>query len=85
MWETEKDIVIIFDLPSVEKQKIDLNIDENVLSLKASIDKNNGYFTKIHLPVAVQENKIESTFKNGVLEVIIPKKNVLKSAKMNAK
>lgn len=83
MWETQKDILIIFDLPAVEKQHIDVTIEKNVLTLKANIDKNNGFFTKIHLPTEVLANKIESKFKNGVLEVVIPKKNVSKSAKVN--
>lgn len=83
-------LVIKIDIPGFEKKNIQLNLNENILSIKAEreIDENqkqdmicnqrpNLIDKKIRLPIAVKESKEEVTsakYEDGVLTVIIPVK-----------
>lgn len=81
------------ELPGVEKDNIDLTITKDSITLKGEVKKEEeikeedyyscegsyGSFTRtIALPVEVDSGKAKATFKNGVLEIVLPKKEELK-------
>ncbi len=87
--ETEKEILIMADLPYVKKDNISLSVSEDMLDLEASLDQSlkfaqwgtiqrNTEFCKFHthikLPPNVDSNDIEATFKNGFLQIKLPKR-----------
>lgn len=86
--ETENEIIITADLPYVSSDKIDLHVSEDMLHLEAPLDQAVKYsqwtlqrqiefqkFRKhIKLPPNVESDKIDASFKNGILEIRIPKK-----------
>jgi len=89
MIETHDEIIITADLPYVAKENIDIQVTDDMLGLKASLDtpvkfaqwgtvQRNTEFYKfrkhLKLPVNVESNKIIATFKNGILQIRIPKK-----------
>lgn len=87
--ETEKDYQIHCDLPGVNNEDLDLSFSNGFLTLKAerkssnekktdtghSIERSFGKVQRrIAIPSSADTEKVEATFKNGVLTVFLPKK-----------
>jgi HSP20 family protein len=69
-----KDISITVEIPNVEKKDIDLRTTENNLEIK--VDKPDQQFHRnVVLPCKVKPKTTKATYKNGVLDVIIKRKN----------
>ena len=79
------------DFPGFDKKNIDLSIEDGVLKLSAIQDDNQldtsytlkeRQSTKMErsfvLPESILENKIKAIFKNGVLQINIPKEEEVK-------
>jgi len=90
------------DLPGVDKKDVDINIEENILTISGKrelkkeqreddyykIESSYGSFSRsFTLPQKIDLEKIEAEFNNGVLEVVIPKQNIIeeKSKKIEIK
>lgn len=86
--EEEDKYTLEADLPGMGQDDVDLHIENNVLTLKSAREheeekKEQGYlirerrstsFTRsFPLPKGVDQDKIDATFKNGVLTVTMPK------------
>ena len=70
--ETESEVRVVVELPGVEKTDIKLHGTED--SLEIAVDTPNyKYGKEVQLPTKVQVKDAHSTYKNGVLEVILPK------------
>jgi HSP20 family protein len=70
----EKDhIRVIAELPGVSKGNIDLEVKEDILKISAQ-RKERKYSKEVLLPSAVKKEKIESSYKNGILEIKLLKK-----------
>ena len=76
--ETDSEVRVVTELPGVEKTDIKLHGTED--SLTVSVDTAQyKYYKEVTLPVKVRVKDAKSTYKNGVLEVVIPKIEALKS------
>ncbi len=74
--ETNDDVHVIAELPGVEKTDIKLHGTEDELTI--SVDTPHyKYFKEVALPVKVRVKEANSTYKNGVLEVVLPKAEAL--------
>jgi HSP20 family protein len=74
--ETNDDVHVVAELPGVEKTDIKLHGTEDELTI--SVDTPHyKYFKEVVLPVKVRVKEANSTYKNGVLEVVLPKAEVL--------
>jgi len=86
--EKEDKIIAKAELPGIEKEDIKITLNENVLNIrgekkeqKETKEENyyfneriqGSYFRSISLPVEVDAKKVKASFKNGVLEIILPK------------
>jgi HSP20 family protein len=70
--ETDGEVRVVAELPGVEKTDIKLHGTED--SLEISVDTpQNKYYKEVELPAKVRVKEAASTYKNGVLEVVIPK------------
>jgi len=70
--ETEKDVHVVVELPGVEKSDIKLHGTED--SITISVDTPHyKHFKEVELPVKVKVKEANSSYKNGVLEVVLPK------------
>lgn len=93
MYDRKNEIVLKAELPGVNKEDIDLAITKDSLTLKGEIKKEEevkeenyytcertyGSFTRtIALPTEVDSEKAKASFKNGVLEIILQKKEEAK-------
>lgn len=93
MYDRKNEIVVKAELPGVAKEDIDLTITKDSLTLKGETKKEEeikeenyyaaeisyGSFTRtIALPAEVDSEKAKASFKNGVLEVVLPKREEAK-------
>ena len=99
-YEEDDTIVINAELPGVNKDDVTIDIKDNVLTIKGvrnyeqEVKEENYYrqercYGKFHraftLPDAVDPNKIEASYKDGVLKIKIPKAEESSSKKIEIK
>jgi len=70
---TDKDIKVIAELPGVQKDDIKLKGKENLLTISVDTPERK-FFKEVELPAIVDPRKAKSIYKNGILEVTLPKK-----------
>jgi len=76
--DTNGEVRVVVELPGVEKTDIKLRGTED--SLDISVDTSNyKYYKEVELPAKVRVHEAASTYKNGVLEVVLPKAEPSKS------
>jgi HSP20 family protein len=88
MSETKNEIVVRAELPGIDKDKIEVDVTDTVVTIKGEKTKQEeagderyyyaelvyGSFVRsLELPAAVQPDKVKASFKNGVLEIRLPK------------
>jgi HSP20 family protein len=88
VWETENEVVLSFDLPGIPEDKITVELDDNVLTVSGERERTQehtserfyrferrfGSFSRsVTLPAGVTESDITANYKDGVLEVRVPK------------
>ena len=93
--ETESDYLVMMDLPGVEKKDVEVNLSNGILTISGERktsekgdEKNRiwhettyGAFRRsFELTTVVVEAKIKANFKNGVLNITIPKAEEIKPA-----
>lgn len=86
--ETDDEITVSADLPGLEKENIELQIQDNVLTIRGErehheetkernvyrSERSYGTFHRsVRLPAEVDANKADAKYKNGVLTVKLPK------------
>ena len=78
--ENEKEIIIEFPLPGIEKKDIELSHSDGCLKIKYESKNNknlnwvNNFEENIEITEEIDENKINARFKNGLMVINIPKK-----------
>lgn len=92
--ETDKEIIAKIELPGVDKKDIHLNITENRIEVKvekkqeAKLEKKGvyreersyrGFYRSMSLPSEVIPEKAKAKYKDGILEVVMPKSEKKKS------
>jgi HSP20 family protein len=93
-YEEKDDLVVKAELPGMEKEDIEVNVTDHSLTIKGqkkkeeTVEEENYYrsersFGSFHrsleLPSDVQAEKAKASFKNGILEVRLPKTEVAKA------
>lgn len=93
VYDRKNEIVIKAELPGVEKDDIDLTITKDSITLKGESKKDEevkeedyysreisyGSFTRtVALPAEVDSEKAKATFKNGILDIVLPKREEAK-------
>jgi HSP20 family protein len=88
VWETERELVLSFDLPGVPEDKIAVELDENMLTVSGERERTDehsserfyrferryGQFSRsVSLPAGVKDADVQASYKDGVLEVRVPK------------
>lgn len=93
IYENNESVVVRAELPGVEKDRISVEVKDGILSLRGErkfekevkeesyhrIERSYGNFQRsFSLPVSVDQEKVTAKFKDGVLEVILPKREQAK-------
>ncbi len=98
--ETKNEYVVKAELPGIDPKDIDISLTSDLLTIKGEkkqereekeenyhlIERSYGSFTRsIQLPGQVQSDKINATYKNGVLKVTLPKTEEAKKKEIKIK
>lgn len=97
--ERKDDIVVIADMPGVDESSVDITLENNVLNIYGKVDWNapdnlklthgeygmGDYQRMFTLTGEVDRGKIEATVNNGVLRIILPKAEAIKTRKIAVK
>ena len=81
--ETNGEIRVVVELPGVEKSDIELRGSEESLTIAVNTPQSK-YYKEVTLPSKVKVKDASSSYKNGVLEVILPKAEAPKKPKGEA-
>jgi len=97
MFEEGDNLVIKAELPGMKKEDINVDLKDDVITISGEkkseektdrkdfhrVERTFGSFTRrLRLPVEIKADKVEASFKDGVLEIKMPKSE---AAKQNAK
>jgi len=69
---TDSEIKVVVELPGVEKDDIKLHGTEDTLTISVDTPKRK-YFKEVEMPAKIDPKKAKTVYKNGVLEVTVPK------------
>jgi HSP20 family protein len=99
--EDDSNYLIRADVPGVDKKDIDVRLDNGVLSISGEKkeEKETGKGTKLHrterycgsfsrrftLPTAIKADKVDASYKDGVLSLTIPKAEEAKPKSIDIK
>lgn len=89
IYETEENIILKAELPGVEPESVNIEVNENTLSLKGERKLQKGltdenyyrmerFYGSFHrafsLPYPVDNDSIKASFRDGVLKILVPKR-----------
>jgi HSP20 family protein len=88
VWETDDDVVYAFDLPGIPEDKISVEVEDGALTVSGERERTHepegdrfyryerrfGSFARtIGLPQGVKDDAIKADYRDGVLEIRVPK------------
>ena len=96
-WETDAELVYAFDLPGVPQDKISVEVEDGALTVSAERERSEevsqehyhrferrfGSFARtVGLPQGITEDAIKASYKDGVLQIHVPKPKQVKPKKI---
>jgi HSP20 family protein len=94
LWEEKENIFVKMALPGIKKEDIKITVEEDRVSISGQTkkaeeqkEKEKKYYYRsmessfeqsFNLPTKIDANKVEAEFKDGVLEIKLPKIDVVK-------
>ena len=79
--DRDKDIVFTIDMPGVQKKDIKINVEPNAINVKAENGGSRKYNYSRRFKPTVDVESSKATFKNGVLDITIQKKETKPTGK----
>ena len=87
IFETDRDIVLLADMPGVTSDRLDVDLRENTLTLSADVVSPKGadeqeilseyavgkFYRQFTLSEVIDQSRIEARLQSGVLRLILPK------------
>jgi HSP20 family protein len=98
--EMKDSIVVKAEIPGIDPKDIDISLTGAALTIKGEkkqekeqkdenyhrVERSNGAFARsVRLPKEVQSDKIEGSYKNGVLKITLPKSEEAKKKEIKIK
>ena len=78
--EDDKEVVVRAEVPGFEESEIDVQLDEDVLSIRAEKEQKGereleyrSFFRSVTLPRGIDVQHASATYRNGVLELRLPR------------
>jgi HSP20 family protein len=93
VYETKDDLVVTVELPGIKEKDVQLSIVGDVLTLRGQrspnteireenyhrVERWSGAFARhLQLPIPVQTDKVRATYRDGVLDIRLPKVEAVK-------
>lgn len=100
MAETKNDVIIKAEVPGMDPKDIDISLSNGLLTIKGEKKQEReekegdyhlaercfgAFMRAIRLPGEVQSEKIEASYKNGVLKITLPKSEEAKKKQIKIK
>lgn len=97
VYQTPDDVIIISTIAGVKPEDVDITVSGDMVTIRGSRSqeeeiKTENYFHRecywgkfsrsVILPMAVEADKIQANFKNGVLKIVLPKAPEAKMSKV---
>ena len=94
IFENDNDVVVKAELPGMNAKDIEVKLENNVLTLKGErhfeketkeenyhrVEREYGSFTRSFvMPTAINGDKVAAEYKDGILKIVLPKKEEIKS------
>lgn len=87
IYETEKEIIVLADVPGANEKKVDITLEKNILSISATIEpvrtsgfdltyaeyEEGDFQRSFRLSDEIDREKIEASVRDGVLRLRLPK------------
>lgn len=93
IYETGNELVLTAEVPGIDEKDIEIKIEDDTLTLKGErkfeketkeenfhrIERSYGsFFRAFALPNSIDTDRIQAEFENGVLKIVMPKRQELK-------
>jgi len=97
IYETDKELVVVTDMPGVGQDNVDVGVDNNILTISGKVKHEAcgdecyrefsllNYFRQFELSEEVAQDKISAGLKNGVLTITLPKVEKAKPKQITVK
>jgi HSP20 family protein len=100
VWADENSALITAEIPGIDKDDLEINVTGDTLSLSGERkleelpegaryhrqERTSGKFNRsVQLPYTVDVQKVKATFKNGVLQIVLPRVEAEKPKKIAVK
>jgi HSP20 family molecular chaperone IbpA len=99
IYETEKEIIVLADVPGANEKTVDLTLEKNVLSITAFVEpaipsgfeiayaeyEEGDYQRSFRISDEIDRNKIEAVVSDGVLRLRLPKSQEAATKKIAVK
>ncbi len=99
IYETDEDVTIIVEMPGVSEDSIEISLEKNILAInaKSTFEAPDGYTLafaeyeagdyerSFRITDQINRDKIDASFKAGVLSLILPKAEKAKVQKITVK
>ena len=99
IYETEKEIIVLADIPGANEKTVDITLEKNVLSINAYVEplrtgdydiayaeyEEGDYQRSFRLSDEINRDKIEAEVSDGVLRLRLPKSQESKTKKIAVK
>ena len=96
VYETDSSYLIAMDLPGIDREALEIDIDDNRLIVKGAraiteskqhrTERPSGRFVRtFSVPGSVDQGKIGAEYKDGVLQIRLPKRSEQKSKRIDIK
>ena len=98
MEETDKQIIVKAEMPGLEPNDFHISLTENTLTIKGEkkeekeekkrnyhmVERRYGsFYRSIPLPCSVETDKVEASYKKGILEITLPKAKAARVKQIN--
>jgi HSP20 family protein len=98
--ETDNELIVKAELPGMDEKDIDISLSEGVLTVKGekkhekeekkehyhTVERCYGTFSRtMRVPAHVDTDKVDATYKDGVLRITLPKSEASKPKKIDIK
>ena len=96
IYETDKEIVVLADIPGANEKTVDITLENNVLTISANIEpavyqgldlayaeyEEGDYQRSFHLSGDIDRDKIDAAVKDGILQLHLFKSEAAKTRKI---
>jgi HSP20 family protein len=97
--ERKEDIVLIADMPGVDEKSVDITLEKNMLTIYGKVEPvipekhklaiseyGIGDYQRVFtISDEVDREKIQATVKNGILKLVLPKAEAIKTKKISVR